>query len=408
MPPRPGLPPPSYDGPTRATDPIPARTESHKAHLTASAPPPPQPQPQAPQPPLWMLLRLPCARGPAPATARWSPPGGPRGPALPAPWLFRGHAAYSSADGNGAPSTPPIHYDPLADLLGPDVDPSSSQNTAPIAEKGKLRSWVGPNGQYYRELPCPSCRGRGYTPCKECGIDRSSLDCPMCNGKGIRMCLQCAGECVIWQESIDEQPWEIVRSSSPLKVKEDDEVDKLDIKINTSKGSKRTYPSPSPEVAMKISRSLKIIHQDPKLHAQRVAAIKKTKRTVAARKHASETQKAFFSNPENRLKRSIAMKANVGKKVIGASIAQQYDKFQEECISDASYVGERVIIAEHVESQSQKMNINDNLGTAANVVKRDTTVVTVPDPLLLSFCSAKGHNRRTCPKRKASIGQQKE
>jgi hypothetical protein len=46
--------------------------------------------------------------------------------------------------------------------------------------------------------------------------------------------------------------------SSPLKVKEDDEVDKLDIKISTSKRSKRAYPSPSPEVAMKISRSLRV------------------------------------------------------------------------------------------------------------------------------------------------------
>lgn len=46
--------------------------------------------------------------------------------------------------------------------------------------------------------------------------------------------------------------------SSPLKVKEDDEVDKLEIKINTPKRSKRTYPSPSPEVAMKISRSLRV------------------------------------------------------------------------------------------------------------------------------------------------------
>jgi hypothetical protein len=36
--------------------------------------------------------------------------------------------------------------------------------------------------------------------------------------------------------------------------------------------------------------------------------MKRTKGTAAARKHASETQKAFFSNPENRLKRSIAMK----------------------------------------------------------------------------------------------------
>lgn len=75
--------------------------------------------------------------------------------------------------------------------------------------------------------------------------------------QGIRMCLQCSGECVIWQESVDEQPWEKVRSSSPLKVKEDDEVDKLEININNPKRSKRTYASPSPEVAMKISRSLR-------------------------------------------------------------------------------------------------------------------------------------------------------
>lgn len=53
---------------------------------------------------------------------------------------------------------------------------------------------------------------------------------------------------------------------------------------------------------------MKIIHQDPILHAQRVAAIKKTKRTDAARKHASESMKAFFSDPENRRKRSLSMK----------------------------------------------------------------------------------------------------
>jgi len=74
---------------------------------------------------------------------------------------------------------------------------------------------------------------------------------------------------------------------------------------------------------------MKIIHQDPELHAQRVAAIKRTKGAASARKHASETQKAFFSNPENRFKRSIAMKgvnftvADVGKKDTEASIVQQ-------------------------------------------------------------------------------------
>jgi len=46
--------------------------------------------------------------------------------------------------------------------------------------------------------------------------------------------------------------------SSPLKVKEDDEVDKLEININNPKRSKRTYASPSPEVAIKISRSLRV------------------------------------------------------------------------------------------------------------------------------------------------------
>jgi hypothetical protein len=86
---------------------------------------------------------------------------------------------------------------------------------------------------------------------------------------------------------------------------------------------------------------MKIIHQDPELRAQRVAAIKvrchatcfigmfllnevvdlgmfvffpmllnmkRTKGSDVARKRASEIQKAFFSDPENRLKRSIAMK----------------------------------------------------------------------------------------------------
>ncbi|KAK9276457.1 hypothetical protein L1049_005990 [Liquidambar formosana] len=111
-------------------------------------------------------------------------------------------------------------------------------------------------------------------------------------------------------------------ASSPLKVKEDDEVDNLDIKLDVRKKSKRIYQSPSPEVGLKISRSLKslnartglfskrmkIIHGDPMLHAQRVAAIKKAKGTAAARKRASETLKAFFRDPENRRKRSIAMK----------------------------------------------------------------------------------------------------
>ncbi|KAB1207340.1 DNA-binding protein HEXBP [Morella rubra] len=212
-----------------------------------------------------------------------------------------------------------LRYDPSEELFGLDVNskPRDDDSGAP-----KPRSWFGPNGQYIRELPCPSCRGRGYTPCTECGIDRSRLDCSQCAGKGMMICRQCLGECVIWEESIDERPWEKARSTSLLKVKEDDEVDNLDIKLGMKKKSKRVYQSPPPEVGLKISRSLKslnaktglfskrmkIIHRDPKLHAQRVAAIKKAKGTAAARRRASEALKAFFSDPENRRKRSIAMK----------------------------------------------------------------------------------------------------
>jgi hypothetical protein len=43
-------------------------------------------------------------------------------------------------------------------------------------------------------------------------------------------------------------------------------------------------------------------------------------------------------------------------------------------------VGKRDIIAEHVEKQSQRMNISGSLGIAANVVKGVTTVGTALNP----------------------------
>jgi len=46
--------------------------------------------------------------------------------------------------------------------------------------------------------------------------------------------------------------------SSPLKVKEDDEVDDLDIKLDAKRKTKRVYQSPNTEVNLKISRSLKV------------------------------------------------------------------------------------------------------------------------------------------------------
>ncbi|KAE8682981.1 Integrase-type DNA-binding superfamily protein [Hibiscus syriacus] len=225
----------------------------------------------------------------------------------------------SNHDSFPLPRQTPLGYDPSEELFGLSADPKPSDAVPGVP---KPRSWFGPNGQYIRELPCPSCRGRGYTPCTECGIERSRSDCSQCNGKGIMTCRHCLGDRVIWEESIDEQPWEKARSTSPLRVKEDDEVDNLDLNLDVKKKSKRVYQSPSPEVGLKISRSLKslnaktglfskrmkIIHRDPMLQAQRVAAIKKAKGTAAARKRVSEALKEFFSDPENRRKRSISMK----------------------------------------------------------------------------------------------------
>ncbi|KAJ4846722.1 hypothetical protein Tsubulata_048056 [Turnera subulata] len=266
-----------------------------------------------------------------------------------------------------------------------------------VSGNRKPKSWFGPNGQYIRELPCPSCRGRGYIPCAECGIERSRLDCALCGGKGITTCSQCSGDCVIWEESIDERPWEEARSISPLKVKEDDEVDNLEIKLNMKERSKRVYQSPSPEVRLKISRSLKIlnaktglfskrmkiIHRDPKLRAQRLAAIKKARGTPAARKHTSESLKAFFSDPENRRKRSISMKgidffcSNCGR--------EGHRKFYCPELKDRQFKCRLCGKVGHNRRTCPKSRMGNHKGT---VTRHHSCTI----------CNQKGHNRRTCPR----------
>ncbi|KAF3431417.1 hypothetical protein FNV43_RR26148 [Rhamnella rubrinervis] len=294
---------------------------------------------------------------------------------------------------------PPLGYDPSEELFGLGVN--QKPRNANFGTD-KPRSWFGPNGQYIRELPCPSCRGRGYTPCSECGIERSRPDCAQCSGRGIMTCSQCLGDCVIWEESIDERPWEKARSVSPLKMKEDDEVDDLDIKLDVKRKSKRVYQSPSPEVGLKISRSLKslnaktglfskrmmIIHRDPKLHAQRVAAIKKAKGTAAARKRASESLKAFFSDPENRRKRSIAMKGvrfycrNCGRE----GHRRYYCPELKDSLTDRRFrcriCGEKG----HNRRTCPKSRLMSN---RKSTVRRHH---------LCKICYKRGHNRRTCPK----------
>ncbi|KAI3720253.1 hypothetical protein L6452_21166 [Arctium lappa] len=293
-----------------------------------------------------------------------------------------------------------MSYDPSEDLFGISAD---LQPRKALPSGSTPRSWFGPNGQYIRELPCPSCRGRGYTPCTMCGIERSRLDCSQCHGKGMVTCRQCSGECVIWEESIDERPWEKARSISPLKVKEDDEVDNLEIKLAARRKSKRVYQSPSPEVGLKISRSLKasflnartglftnrmkIIHGDPKLHAQRVAAIKKAKGAIDARKRASESMKAFFSDPENRHRRSISMKGvnfyckNCGREGHRRHYCPELDQTSTDRQFRCRLCGEKG----HNKRTCKKFGTNESESEGKKFKQP-----------CCSICGKPGHNRRTC------------
>ncbi|RZC89888.1 hypothetical protein C5167_028954 [Papaver somniferum] len=83
------------------------------------------------------------------------------------------------------------------------------------------------------------------------------------------------------------------------------------------------------------TKRMKILHRDPKLHAQRVASIKvwdartflmlaKAKGTAEARKRASDSVKAFFHDPENRRKRSLAMKVTAKGKAIEDITVQNF------------------------------------------------------------------------------------
>ncbi|KAL8150180.1 hypothetical protein V2J09_019988 [Rumex salicifolius] len=319
-----------------------------------------------------------------------------------------------------------LSYDPSEELFGLGVD--LSQRDSSSSNGGEPRSWFGPNGQYIRELPCPSCRGRGYTPCSKCGIERSRLDCAECNGKGMITCSQCSGDCVIWQESIDEKPWENARSSSPLKVKEDDEVDNLDLQLEVRKKSKRIYHSTSPEVGRKISRSLKslnartglfskrmkIIHRDPALHAQRVAAIKKAKGTDASRKRASEVMKAYFSDPENRRKRSLIMqvlqwtcslcgeKGHNKRSCWKLKAKSSKRKVQRRCkCSICGKYGHN----KRTCPQPQKLNLINTNGDAISIVKNGLKKSKVGQIHHCKLCGRADHNKRTCPrvKRRCSL-----
>lgn len=131
---------------------------------------------------------------------------------------------------------------------------------------------------------------------------------------------------------------------------------------------------------------MKIIHQDPMLHAQRVAAIKKTKGTTVARKRASEAMKNYFSDPENRHKRSIAMKGikyycrNCG----GEGHRRNYCPELQAKVIDRRFrcrlCGEK----------------GHNRRTCPKSKSNDEKIMIRRDPRC-NACGQRGHNRRTCP-----------
>ncbi|MCL7047275.1 hypothetical protein MKW94_030303 [Papaver nudicaule] len=133
---------------------------------------------------------------------------------------------------------------------------------------------------------------------------------------------------------------------------------------------------------------MKILHRDPKLHAQRVAAIKKAKGTAEARKKASDTAKAFFLDPENRRKRSTAMK---GVRFYCSNCGREGHRqfYCPELIKDGSLIrkfkcglcGER----------------GHNRKTCYKSRSSQTKTRSVKTRRNCRTCRQSGHNSRTCP-----------
>ncbi|XP_061342414.1 uncharacterized protein LOC133288624 isoform X3 [Gastrolobium bilobum] len=229
-------------------------------------------------------------------------------------------------DSFSIPKPTQLGYSAPGELFGLDEEFKPRVSSKANSHTPEPRSWFGPNGQYIRELPCPSCRGRGYTPCTECGIERSRSDCPICNGKS----------------------------------------------LNAKTGL--------------FSNRMKIIHQDPMLQAQRVAAIKKAKGTVAARKQTSKAMKAYFSDPINRQKRSMAMKGvkfycqNCGRE----GHRRHYCPELKDSLIDRRFACRLCGEKGHNRRTCRKLRISHSNG---RVIKHHQCKI----------CHQYGHNSRTCP-----------
>lgn len=148
-----------------------------------------------------------------------------------------------------------LDWDPFENLYGLGMNMSPRDQ---CTDGRKRRSWYGPEGQYVRELPCPSCRGRGYLDCCLCTTSSREPNCPQCPSKGFKTCPECLGERVVWEESVNESAWESAHSRSPLKVADDDVIESMDIPPGPKRKANRVYGPTSVEVREKISRCLKV------------------------------------------------------------------------------------------------------------------------------------------------------
>ncbi|KAG0575999.1 hypothetical protein KC19_5G047400 [Ceratodon purpureus] len=193
-----------------------------------------------------------------------------------------------------------VDYDPFEDFFGLGIDMKTRKQAEDTDDS--LSSY----GEYRKMVPCPVCRGRGYV-----------LDSP----KGPNLCIHCIGKGMVLEDSVWESAWETNQTRSPLRVDDDDALDKID-PDEPQRPEKRVY-GPRPEaVRQRISRTLKELerrtgalskrakrqHRNPKIHSRMAAAIKRAKNTDAARMKVSQNQKLFFQNPENRRMRGLQMK----------------------------------------------------------------------------------------------------
>lgn len=121
------------------------------------------------------------------------------------------------------------------------------------------------------------------------------------------------------------------------------------------------------------------------LHAQRVAAIKKTKQTEEARKQASDSMKAFFRDPANRRKRSVAMK---GVKYYCRNCGREGHR-RNYCPELQDTIDRRFSCRICGEKGHNRRTCSKSTPAESNAK--------VPSTIFCRVCGQSGHNRRTCP-----------